>query len=156
MQFQKVSLFPALHVSAQAQTCPMALCLGNGAMVIPGVFCKGFFWSRTQFLCVQVHLHWSGHGGIQHRAAPVSPADMKGHPAGHGSAWPGCVFSPWGHHSPLGVIVCLTVYPKQLLFHFGLKLINQGDFGERNNSFPRICIILAGDMIMVFVKDRTQ
>ena len=65
-------------------------------------------------------------------------------------------FALWGHHSPLGVIMCLTVYPKQLLFHFGLKLINQGDFGERNNSFPRICIILAGDMIMVFVKDRTQ
>lgn len=65
-------------------------------------------------------------------------------------------FALWGHCSPLGVVVCLTVYPEQLLFHFGLKLINQGDFGERNNSFHRICIILAGDMIMVFVKDRTQ
>lgn len=65
-------------------------------------------------------------------------------------------FALWGHHSPLGVVVFLTVYPKQLLFHFGLKRINQGDFGQRNNSFRRICIILAGDTIMVFVKDRTQ
>lgn len=62
----------------------------------------------------------------------------------------------WGHHSPLGLSRVITVYPKQLLFHFGLKLINQGDFGESNNSFRRICIILAGDTIMVFVKDRTQ
>lgn len=61
-----------------------------------------------------------------------------------------------GPPQPPGVVMCLTVYPKQLLLHFGLKLINQGDFGERNNSFCRICIILAGDMIMVFVKDRIQ
>lgn len=65
-------------------------------------------------------------------------------------------FALWSHHNPLDVVMCLTVYPKQLLSHFGLKLINQGDFGQRNNSFPRICIILAGDMIIVFVKDRTQ
>lgn len=89
-----------------------------------------------------------------HRAAPVSPMDGNGHPAGHSCAWTGCVFCPMGQSQPPDT--CLTVYPKQLLFHFGLKLINQGDFGESNNSFCRICIILAGDMIMVFVKDRTQ
>lgn len=86
----------------------------------------------------------------------MSPVDGKGYPAGHSRAWTGCVLCPMGPSQPPGFVTCLTVYPKQLLFHFGLKLINQGDFGESNNSFRRICIILAGDMIMVFVKDRTQ
>lgn len=44
MQFQKVHLFPAPHASAQPQTWPTTLCLGNGAMVLSQEhFARGLF-----------------------------------------------------------------------------------------------------------------
>lgn len=93
MQFQKVSLFPALHASAQPQTCPMALFLGNGAMELSQeYFARGLFPQ----LLVQGPVpqcpgppalwHRSSLGGGQHRAVSVSPVDMKGHAAGHSCA----------------------------------------------------------------------
>lgn len=111
-------------------------------LLVQGHVCEGAGPSALQLRGSQ--------GRDKHRAVPASPVDAKGHPADLDVH-----FTLWGCHSPLCVVMCLATV-RVHLFHFGLKLINQGDFGERNNSFLRICIILGGDMIMVFVKDRTQ
>lgn len=127
-QFQKVYLFPALCASAQPQTCPMALCLEDGAMELSQeCFARELF---SQLL-VQGPVPWcpgppalwerSGLGGGQHRATPVLPVGVRGHPPAQSCAWPGCVFCPMGPSQPPGCGHVFNSFSKATSFSFWAK-----------------------------------